>query len=503
MATLYSISDQASWITAATASQSTSIDAVLTSDITLTSTYINASTTNYLKLGSNNYLDGQNHTITLDSSITASIGFIQLAATTGNNSTITNVTFYQPTGQISMTAPNGIIFGTATKANVTIQKCIFNLYSSPSAFASGLIFGSTVSNLTMTDTVFYSSNPNTFQTSSTSYILNQLQGTNSFDSVYCIISGSSITSGIVSNYIINSIAGGATCTITNFYIVCTNQVFSSADINIGIFSTVQGTLNVTNAYSVFLNGSSTYASTTTNGLSFVRQTNGGSSFTITNYYTNFSNSGIYLVKTTNPGSNNTATNTNYGYTWTTTPTFSGTTTFATGGVQPYLLTPFTVSPFNSSVYTAYNIAAAFGTPTPTDVPCFCRDMEILTPKGYRRVQDLNVRDLVLTPDLRIVPIQSVFHSIVRGEESTIPVRIPAHYFENNRPDKDILISPHHLIFGDGAWHIPLWMKDVRQENEWLDREYSYYHIALPDYAHDKLICHNLPVDSWDQKTIRY
>lgn len=507
MTTIYSISDEASWITAATASQSAPINAVLTNNITLTSAYINGSTTNYLKLGSNNYLDGQKYTVTLDNSITASIGFIQLTATSGNNSIIRNVAFYQPTGQINVSSSsNGLIFGNGTKQNVTIQNCIFRFYSYPITATTGLLFGDLVTNLTLTNVVIQSLNPNSFQVSSTSLIVQTLGGVTTFTSVYCLLSGTSTTSGIISNYITNRLGyiSSDTISITDFYVVCTNQTNSSTSANIGIFGAQVGSVTITNAYSVFLNSSSsTYASTTTQGLSLIRQVLGPSSPIITNYYTNYSDSNLYLVKS-NPGSIPiTATNTNYAYIWGSAPTFSGTTTFATGGTQPYLLSPFTSSPFDGSVYTAYNVVATFTSPTPSNVPCFCRDMEILTPKGYRRVQDLTLNDIVLTPDLRYVPICSIFHSIIRGDEATVPVKIPAHYFDKDRPDKDILVSPHHLIFGNGAWHIPLWLENVDQDMTWLDRDIVYYHIALPDYAKDKLICHNLPVDSWDQKTIRY
>jgi hypothetical protein len=27
----------------------------------------------------------------------------------------------------------------------------------------------------------------------------------------------------------------------------------------------------------------------------------------------------------------------------------------------------------------------------------------------------------------------------------------------------------------------------------------YYHVALEDYYNEKLICHNMPVDSWDTR----
>jgi Hint domain len=126
-------------------------------------------------------------------------------------------------------------------------------------------------------------------------------------------------------------------------------------------------------------------------------------------------------------------------------------------------------------------------------------MEILTPQGPRRIETLQEGDEVLMPPSfdRVARIERFFSSTYIGTSETIPVRIPKDFFEPNVPDKDVLLSPHHAIFHHYKWRIPIQIEGLQQDTSFLGKEFTYYHIALPEYEHDKLWCHNLPVDSWD------
>lgn len=133
------------------------------------------------------------------------------------------------------------------------------------------------------------------------------------------------------------------------------------------------------------------------------------------------------------------------------------------------------------------------------IPCLCRGMWIDTPRGPVPVELLREHDLVLAPPFldRAVPIQRIFCSTYKGTRSNLPVRIPKDFFDTHYPNQDILLSPHHAVFYNGEWHLPVLTKGLYQDESFLGKDIEYYHIQLPEYKTDKLWCHNLPVDSWD------
>ena len=132
------------------------------------------------------------------------------------------------------------------------------------------------------------------------------------------------------------------------------------------------------------------------------------------------------------------------------------------------------------------------------IPCLCRGMKIATPSGPVPIESLQEGDLVLVPPYkRVVPIQRIFSHTYVGTQETIPFRIPRHFFQENIPNEDILLSPHHAIFYNGKWRLPIKTPGLHRDESYRGKEFEYFHIELPDYGQDKLWCHNMPVDSWD------
>jgi hypothetical protein len=75
------------------------------------------------------------------------------------------------------------------------------------------------------------------------------------------------------------------------------------------------------------------------------------------------------------------------------------------------------------------------------------------------------------------------------------------------PNGEVLLSPHHGLFDlrHKKWTLTRWVEPaIPRVKELLGERFTYYHIALPEYTNDKLICHLLPVDSWDKsKPVEY
>jgi hypothetical protein len=235
-------------------------------------------------------------------------------------------------------------------------------------------------------------------------------------------------------------------------------------------------------------------------------TTNASQLFISNVYTNASN---FVTGPTAPAGPVTSSNINISFQWLTAPSFSlsdfASSTLTGGYYPPNRLTCFTVYPFDSGVYTAYNITPAFL--AYLSAPCFCAGMRIATPRGNIPVEDLKIGDDVYTPDNRIVPIVDIFHVEVVGDEENIPHRIPVDFFMKDVPNREVLLSPHHGLFDlrHKKWTLTRWVEPaIPRVEELIGERFMYYHIALPDYTNDKMICHLLPVDSWDKsKPVEY
>jgi len=139
----------------------------------------------------------------------------------------------------------------------------------------------------------------------------------------------------------------------------------------------------------------------------------------------------------------------------------------------------------------------------SSVPCLCRGMMILTPSGYVPIESLKEGELLLVPPFydRTVEIRRVFSSTYVGTKENVPYRIPAHFFERNKPTEDILLSPHHLVFYNGKWHLPCQVEGLKAEEGMIGERFEYYHIALSEYYSDKIWCNNMAVDSWDDSDL--
>ncbi|NBV31925.1 MAG: hypothetical protein EBR93_05260, partial [Bacteroidetes bacterium] len=245
---------------------------------------------------------------------------------------------------------------------------------------------------------------------------------------------------------------------------------------------------------------------------FVNQASGSNSFTLSNYR---SGSGANMTLTncafqsgTTANSVNGASSNNvYTYTYSTNTasapftSWSGSIWSNLNTTSPPILSAFTTTPF-IDYSTSISIPELYLTaPVPPVIPCLCRGMKILTPSGDVRIESLKEGDLLLAPPVnnRTVEIQRIHTSTYVGTLENVPYRIPAHFFEKNIPNEDVLLSPHHLVFYNGKWHLPCQIDGLQPEEHMIGETFEYYHIGLPDYYSDKVWCHNLPVDSWDQQ----
>ncbi len=85
------------------------------------------------------------------------------------------------------------------------------------------------------------------------------------------------------------------------------------------------------------------------------------------------------------------------------------------------------------------------------IVCFTPGTRIATPTGSVTIENLNVGDLVITADnglqaIRWIGKKHVSGARLQAHPDLRPIRIKAHAFGHNRPDRDLLVSPQHRMF---------------------------------------------------------
>jgi hypothetical protein len=133
------------------------------------------------------------------------------------------------------------------------------------------------------------------------------------------------------------------------------------------------------------------------------------------------------------------------------------------------------------------------------VACFAVNTLIATADGEVAVEDLKEGDKVLTLSGVSKPVKWVGNRRVNCRRhprpnEVMPVRIKAHAFGENLPQRDLLVSPGHSLYVDGVL-IPagFLVNGATVVQEEVDHIH-YYHIELD--THDVVLAEGLPAESY-------
>ena len=135
--------------------------------------------------------------------------------------------------------------------------------------------------------------------------------------------------------------------------------------------------------------------------------------------------------------------------------------------------------------------------------CFAAGTRILTDRGEVAVESLRAGDLVATLGQGGAPFAPVLFLGQRRirlaghaqAAELAPIRIRAGALAENTPHRDLLVSPDHGLFLDGAL-VPARLL-VNGTSIVVERglaEVTYYHIELP--RHDVVLAEGAPAESW-------
>ena len=136
------------------------------------------------------------------------------------------------------------------------------------------------------------------------------------------------------------------------------------------------------------------------------------------------------------------------------------------------------------------------------LPCFLEGTRVLTPDGYKRIEEFEPGDRVITADGRIVLAELKETKVKETTKDNAPYIIPRNLFKQGIPSEDVYISPNHAIqIKPKVWIFPKNLEhpsnNVRQVK--IGEPLIYYHIETPDYLTDTLVVEGLPVETYGRK----
>jgi hypothetical protein len=141
-------------------------------------------------------------------------------------------------------------------------------------------------------------------------------------------------------------------------------------------------------------------------------------------------------------------------------------------------------------------------PIPSNLPCFLQGTRILTPAGYKRVEEIESGDLVLTSDGRSVKASIYRFTIDYSTKETAPYCIQAGALGDYLPSRDLHISGNHAIQdAKRSWQIPKYLakKNTQIQQHSLGSSVIYYHVECPNYMRDNIVAEGVTAESFNQK----
>jgi hypothetical protein len=131
-------------------------------------------------------------------------------------------------------------------------------------------------------------------------------------------------------------------------------------------------------------------------------------------------------------------------------------------------------------------------------PCFVTGTRVLTQNGYKAIETLLMKDLVVLSDGRVVNYDLKKIVVSSTTTATAPYKIEAGAFGKNLPTANICLSPHHkLQIRKGVWISPerAALANPKVKQYGLGESVTYWHIACDDYLKDNLVCEGMVVES--------
>jgi hypothetical protein len=143
---------------------------------------------------------------------------------------------------------------------------------------------------------------------------------------------------------------------------------------------------------------------------------------------------------------------------------------------------------------------AVGSSPEPPISCFLAGTAILTPDGEVSVEMLKPGDLVTLSDGRTAPISWLGRQTISTRFAdplrVLPIRIKAGALGENRPARDLLISPDHAILIEDiliqAGALVNGISILRESN--VPETFTYYHVEVAD--HSLILAEGTPAETF-------
>ena len=132
------------------------------------------------------------------------------------------------------------------------------------------------------------------------------------------------------------------------------------------------------------------------------------------------------------------------------------------------------------------------------VPCIVKGQRILTPNGYKLIENIYNGDIITTSLNKDVVALNYKRAFEFTTDETAPYIIPKDSINPSYPPKDIFLSAEHRIQTNYNWVTPKELSkynpDIRQLN--IGKPVIYYNIETPNYATDHLVLEGTTIASY-------
>ncbi len=138
--------------------------------------------------------------------------------------------------------------------------------------------------------------------------------------------------------------------------------------------------------------------------------------------------------------------------------------------------------------------------TETEQPCYCRGTLILTDRGERRVEELQIGDRLVTLAGARRPIKWIGRRgyagrHILGRQDILPICIKPGALRDDVPRRDLWISPHHAMFLEG---VLIEARDLVNGVSIVQAaqvdEVEYFHLELD--THDVILAEGAPSETF-------
>lgn len=132
--------------------------------------------------------------------------------------------------------------------------------------------------------------------------------------------------------------------------------------------------------------------------------------------------------------------------------------------------------------------------------CFLEGTNILTNKGYRKIETLNLGDTVITNSgehlpIKWIGIQTKVLSEIQDPITTLPVKISKDAIAMGIPTQELHVSPNHAVYIEGLLiNAGALVNDINIIQYSPSKTFKYFHIELD--SHQLIIAEGLPSESY-------